>query len=130
MKRMVIVVAVIALIGVMAVAVLDPFAVAIVLAGIFGGSPPQIAEGKQFDWTKRPEPTWTALLRQHFPVGSPSAVLIATLAEQGFEVDVGHRTANYKWDGLPCDQWLEVDWSANGQGNISTISGNYGSACL
>jgi hypothetical protein len=130
MKRLAIIIAATVLIGVIAAAVLNPLFAAAFIVELFERGPPPIAQGKSFSWMKSPEPTWTAVLRQHFPVGSPVSTLVATLTDQGFRVDAGRRTAEYKWDGLPCDQSLRTQWTEGPRGKISAISGDYWSACL
>jgi hypothetical protein len=72
---------------------------------------------------------WTASLKYHFPVGSDEGGLVATLRQQGFEIDGQQHTAFYSWGGM-CRSTLVAKWTVNVQRQIASVSGTFEYGCI
>ncbi len=71
----------------------------------------------------------TAKLQQRFPLGSPSAGLVAELHREGFRVQPERGTATFTGHVWPCDIDTYVKWS-EAEGRLTALSGLTGEACF
>jgi hypothetical protein len=87
------------------------------------------------------------LVSQHFHFARPAHEGCKTIQEQrkmemGSNIGGGptsyyecpewdpKRTLRYAWGGIPCDQYVLVQWSADKQGRLTHIQGFYGGGCM
>jgi hypothetical protein len=90
---------------------------------------PAVAEGMLWDRDCcNVDSPYDARLRRLFPAGSSEQELREALARQGFEFNESRR-AVARWSDLVCGYFANVEWEAD-EGRVSTVSGDYGSACL
>jgi|GEM_PF-2692013 len=90
-------------------------------------APPALVEGVEFEWGDDNSPL-DQRLRALFPVGSADATVAQGLRAQGVELR-GKRRAQQAWGGLDCQHYVEVDWQADANGRLTSISANYGKTC-
>jgi hypothetical protein len=70
----------------------------------------------------------TQQLYDRFPVGSPEFDLVRELWLEGFQprtdLPTPQRGARFEFSAGMCDYRLDVDWSVDGSGHLSKISGH------
>jgi hypothetical protein len=64
-------------------------------------------------------PASAARFHHRFPVGKPERDLTAWLEKNRFAVDMRARTADRQVKGLPCNETVKVDWSADVVGRLT-----------
>ena len=135
LKRVALSILALGAIGFAVLLIFQPFLLAIIGGSIFGFGhpkyPPELSEGAKFDWRHGmpQDRKWTRILLRKFHVGTPTTTLLATLQQQGFEIDRSHRTARYEWGGMPSLYTLTVNWTAAND-TLASVSGGYSLGCL
>jgi hypothetical protein len=77
-----------------------------------------------------------SILLRRYPLGSPASALTAELQREGFELAWDPAPPPAQWwatrhvNALVCDDVMQVLWSANPAGHITSIEGRYGAICL
>lgn len=72
---------------------------------------------------------WPARLSQRFPLGTPEVVVLDTLTAESFAIDRPARTARAHWAKGLCNHDVDVAWTIDGAGRITSIGGRYFPAC-
>jgi hypothetical protein len=71
----------------------------------------------------------TALIRSRlqtrFPEGSPEQKLADYLEQQGLRVDRAQREASIRYDRIPCDSQVRVDWTVGSTHSIANVDALY-----
>lgn len=90
------------------------------------GDPPELFADVPQDF--RDDRAWVARMQGIFPDGSPEAVLVARLEDEGFEVDPAGRTARYEWVHGYCNHEIHAGWSAE-DGRVTDSFARYANIC-
>jgi hypothetical protein len=142
-----------------------------VLAAVLAGGwwllrdpgPPPIAHGLSCANVRNCEKAnaaFDAIIRRHFPTGTPATALEAALASEGFHRDTNqprsctsnsakapvgvlfiecpawdaswnpHNSLSYEWGSFPCGSRAGVMWSTDHDGRVTHIEGYLNYACL
>jgi hypothetical protein len=105
-------------------------------------SPPSVAGGTLNNAgrpTQEMSGNFQAELLRRFPVGSSEGNLRSALAADGFHLtcpkgggrcDPHGRDYGYRWGGFPCSNDVDVEWLADENGRITSLTGNYVLGCV
>lgn len=88
------------------------------------GGPPPIARGVTL--SSSDTRAWSGRLMERFPAGTSEADVAVQLRKEGFVINANK--ADFYWSRFPCGHFLSAVWEAD-DGNVTTITGTYGTAC-
>lgn len=71
------------------------------------------------DWD---DPTSAKAFGKRFHAGVPEAELVEWLGKKDFEVDRARRTADRSIEGLPCNEFIIVTWTAGRAGRLESAT--------
>jgi hypothetical protein len=89
--------------------------------------PPELlSDVKQWD-----DPAAAVKFERRFPPGAPERELLAWVSDNRFEIDGQARRATRRIGSVPCNEVIEVDWSADAGGRLRSATATMSEAgCL
>jgi hypothetical protein len=88
------------------------------------GKPPELARN-----VANLQTGWQLRLKETFPVGTPEAVLVSRLRDDGFQVRPDLRSARLNWGQFPCDYSFTAVWAAP-NGRVTAVDGEWMQTCI